>query len=112
MEELTENAEDMAEEGESKKSEEKLGRLNFKVKIRRKRGKGKIVINHKVRKGKKGLKKIAMNFKVTKGNKEWNTVINFKVNIREKREIISHLITSTNGLFLHHSLSMTSTPTV
>ncbi|XP_042894071.1 synaptotagmin 1-like isoform X9 [Penaeus japonicus] len=31
MEELTENAEDMAEEGESKKSEEKLGRLNFKL---------------------------------------------------------------------------------
>ncbi|KAG0716606.1 Synaptotagmin 1 [Chionoecetes opilio] len=31
MEELTENAEDIAEEGESKKSEEKLGRLNFKV---------------------------------------------------------------------------------
>ncbi|XP_045621078.1 synaptotagmin 1 isoform X1 [Procambarus clarkii] len=31
MEELTENAEDIAEEGESKKSEEKLGRLNFKL---------------------------------------------------------------------------------
>ncbi|XP_066938437.1 synaptotagmin 1 isoform X17 [Macrobrachium rosenbergii] len=31
MEELAENAEDIAEEGESKKSEEKLGRLNFKL---------------------------------------------------------------------------------
>lgn len=31
MDELAENAEDMAEEGESKKSEEKLGRLNFKL---------------------------------------------------------------------------------
>lgn len=31
MEELTENAEDIAEEGESKKSEEKLGRIQFKV---------------------------------------------------------------------------------
>lgn len=31
MEELTENAEDIAEEGESKHSEQKLGRLQFKV---------------------------------------------------------------------------------
>ena len=31
MEELTENAEDIAEEGESKQSEQKLGRLQFKV---------------------------------------------------------------------------------
>jgi len=31
MEELTENAEDMAEEGESKKSEEKLGEINYKL---------------------------------------------------------------------------------
>lgn len=31
MEELTENAEDIAEEGESKKSEEKLGRIQYKL---------------------------------------------------------------------------------
>ena len=33
MEELTENVEDIAEEGESKKSEEKLGRLQYRVNI-------------------------------------------------------------------------------
>lgn len=31
MEELTENAEDIAEEGESKQSEQKLGKLQYKV---------------------------------------------------------------------------------
>lgn len=31
MEELTENAEDIAEEGESKQSEVKLGKLQYKV---------------------------------------------------------------------------------
>ena len=33
MEELTENAEDMAEEGKTEKSEEKLGRLNYRVSL-------------------------------------------------------------------------------
>lgn len=36
MEELTDNAEEIAEEGDSTKDEKKLGRLQFKVYVRKK----------------------------------------------------------------------------